>query len=272
MGTLSPMPALAGGGTDDIISNPWGWDSEDEVKEGRAKKRNANKRVEAARQRGQELGAADAVAKRGQGREAHPRAATNRSEPEVAIDATIDLGAEEEFEPALAPTLDIADEEASELAEPEIRAAEAPFRGIDKPPEAPRKKDKRANLQPPAALVDAPLDESHLPPLQATRTLPADPVPPAALVEKPKTREEGEARRARDRRRAPRHRLAGDHPSVHCGGRRGCKAQGFGAAAGYRCSITRLAERAVIDPEKLRENAQAPGEDTQRVRHRGRGA
>ncbi len=250
MGTLEPMPALAGGGDEGVISNPWGWDEEDEVKEV-ARKERREKRVDAARQRGQELGAADAVAKRDKV-EKKPRRAP-QSEPEVAIDNTIDLGAEEDFVPVLAPTLDIVDGESAELDEPEIRAAEAPFRGVEKPPEPPRKKEKRAvSPQPPAALIEAPPPEMQKAAVMAVAAM--EP-PSPSIADKPKREKKlklGEPE------------IVDVRPDIDAE----AIVQATSAVVEEDAKPKRLelppvslldyvqGERAVIDPEKLRDNAQ----------------
>ncbi len=254
MGTLEPVPALAGGGGD--ISNPWGWDDVEDAKEVERKEKR-EKRVEAARQRGQELGAADAAAKREKA-EKKPRRAPP-SEPEVAIDDTIDLFAEEDFSPVLKPTLDIVDGgEPHEAPEPEIRAAEAPFRGVDKPADLPRKKEKRVPAPPPA-LMDAPIDESDLPPLQATRLLPPDPEPVAApmpvLAEKPK-------REKKPKLGEP--EIVDVRPDIDAAAIIEATAAAVEEDAKPKTlelpPVSLLdyvqGERAVIDPEKLRDNAQ----------------
>ncbi len=266
LGTLEPVPALAGGGDESVISNPWGWDEEDEAKE-LARKERREKRVESARQRGQELGAADAVVKREKAEKAEKveRKPRRGTEPQVAIDDTIDLFAEEEFVPQRGATLDIVDaDDEPEMPEPEIRAAEAPFRGIDKPvAELAPRKEKRAPLpKPPAALVEAPIDESDLPPLQATRMLPPDPEPAPAPVTAAALAVEKPKREKKPKLGEP--EIVDVRPDLDAASIIQASAAVVEEDAKPKTlelpPVSLLdyvqGERAVIDPEKLRENAQ----------------
>ncbi|MBC7792852.1 MAG: DNA translocase FtsK 4TM domain-containing protein [Clostridia bacterium] len=117
-------------GTDDITAKPWEWDTDDDEAEA-TKRGEREKRVKAARARGQKLGVQDAQRERANEKPRRTLKRSESSEPEVTIDATIDFGEEEDFEPHVQAKLEMLENEAPELDAPEIRAAEPAFRGTE---------------------------------------------------------------------------------------------------------------------------------------------